>query len=159
MDAEPALYDEVEQALKEVEALERTVESKSRTVESITGGGHSGSYYSGRGRTKDVTQSRRRRSEQRLLADYRVQLRKKQGEAKRLQQQLEEPRQIIHGHWGQKIIMLQTTKDLSRRLDKMELGDQLSWRGRRLRQDNSGEEWVVLSIQKVESEVDEGTGG
>lgn len=148
---DPEMLEEVDRLFDEAEALERTVESKERSVASMTSGGRRGSYYSGRGPVKDTSGSRRRQSQGKLLADYKVKLRKKQGEAKRLQREYDEPKQIIHGHWGDKIISLRTTKDLSRVLDKMETGDRLTWRGRRLRSDSSSEEWVVLSIKIVEA--------
>ena len=45
------------------------------------------------------------------LADYKQELRKKQGDYKRKERELEEPKQIIHGNYNGMIITLTTTRD------------------------------------------------
>ena len=87
----------------------------------------------------------------RLLADYEQQLRKKRGEMKKLEREMKEPKQIIHGHWGAKLITLETVRDVSGVLDRMDLGDTLTWKGRRVREDANSQHWVVNSVSRVDA--------
>lgn len=70
------------------------------------------------------------------------------GEYKRLERELKRPKQIIHGHWGNKVITLRTTRDVSRALNRIDAGDYLTWTGRRLRYDSTSVEWVVTSVKR-----------
>ena len=70
---------------------------------------------------------------------------------KRLERQLKEPRQVILGHWNDKIITLRTTQDVSRALNRIDTGAYLSWQGRRVREDRDSQEWVVTSIRAVDA--------
>lgn len=144
---DPGADDELERLREEVEALERTVGQSDRKMASLTGSSGSGGGYRGR-YSPDTSDSRQRRAESEIQADYKTKLRQKQGELKRLERDLTEPRQIINGSWDGKIIMLQTTRDASRALDKVDVGDVVTWDGRRMSQDDNSEEWVVTSVSK-----------
>ena len=74
----------------------------------------------------------------------------KRGEVKRLERQLAEPKQLIIGNWEGRVITLQTTRDVSRKLDRIEIGDYVTWHGRVAHQDAESAEWVVASIEKVD---------
>ncbi len=144
---DPGAGDELESLRDEIESLQRTVDNSQQRVASQQGntGGYRSSSYT------DPGPAREARAEAELLAQYRAQLRQKQGELKRLERESQEPSQIINGNWDGKLITLRTTKDLSRALDRIESGDLLTWEGRRVSEDSVSQEWVVTSVRKVEA--------
>ncbi len=149
VEPDPAAYEELEQLRNDVEHLERQVERQKRSVSSSMGvsgggGGYSRSYRSNR-------TSRQGRAQGELLADYQNQYRQKKGDMKRLERQLDEPRQVILGNWEGKVVTLRTTRDESRALDRIDIGGYLSWKGRRVREDRDSQEWVVTSIRAVDA--------
>ena len=143
--ADPAGYKELERLERDVDALERTVDQMKRSSSSMSGssGGYSRGY-------KNTSSSRRRAAQGELAADYKNKLGKKRGEMKRLERELNEPKQIIYGHWESQIISLETTKDLSRALDRIDLGDYLTLSGRRHSQDANSQDWIVTWIDAVD---------
>jgi hypothetical protein len=145
VEPDPAGFEELERLERDVDALERTVERMERNVSSMAGssGGYSRGY-------KNTSSSRRRAAQGELAADYNNKLRKKKGELKRLERELNEPKQILHGHWESQIISLKTTKDQSRALDRIDRGAHLTWSGRRLRADDDSAEWIVTRIEAVD---------
>lgn len=145
IEADGASEQEIQRLEREVESLQRTVDQMERQTASMSG------RSSGYRRYKDPSQQRRRAAQGELLADYRTKHRQKQGELKRLQREIEEPKQIIYGHWQSKLYTLETTRDLSRSLDRIARGGTLTWDGRRLRADGASSEWVVTRIEAVES--------
>ena len=48
---------------------------------------------------------------------------------------------------GNRIITLETTRDMSRSLERTSLGDYVTWEGRRVSADSSSQEWVVTSVR------------
>ncbi len=146
VDPDPDAYKELDRMKRDVEALERQVERQKRSVSSASGssGGYSRSYRSHR-------TNRHGRAHGELLADYQTQYRQKKGDLKRLERQLNEPRQLILGNWNGKVISLETTKDVSRVLNRIDTGGYLSWEGRRIREDIDSQEWVVTSIRAVDA--------
>jgi hypothetical protein len=143
--ADPAGYEELERLERDVDALERTVEQMVRSSSSMSGssGGYSRGY-------KNTSSSRRRAAQGELAADYKTKLGKKKGEMKRLERELNEPKQVVHGHWESQIITLETTRDQSRALDRIERGDYLTWSGRRHSEDANSQEWIVTRIAAVD---------
>jgi hypothetical protein len=137
--------DEVERLDRDIESLQRTVDQMERQTTSMSGRS-SGGYR----RYKSTTQQRKRAAQGELLADYRSQLRQKQGELKRLERELTEPKQLVYGHWQGTLYTLETTRDLSRTLDRISRGDTLTWDGRRLRADASSAEWIVTRLEAVQ---------
>jgi hypothetical protein len=81
---------------------------------------------------------------------YQTQYKKKKGEVARLERELNQPKQIIHGSWEGKIISLQATKDLTGKLNKIDVGGYLTWEGRRIREDEVSQDWVVWNIDRVD---------
>jgi hypothetical protein len=146
VEADPAGQDELERLLRDVESLERTVDQMERKTASMAGAG-GGGYHR---RYKSTSSGRRRSAQGQLMADYKSKLRAKQGEAKRLERELNAAKQVIHGHWKAQIITLETTRDMSRTLDRMEQGGYLTWDGRRLRADKASQEWIVTRIETVD---------
>ena len=146
IEADPAGYKELERLQRDVDALERTVQQMERSSSSMSGssGGYSRGY-------KNTSSSRRRAAQGELAADYMNKLRSKKGEMKRLERELKEPKQVIHGHWESQIITLETTRDQSRALDRIERGDYLTWSGRRHSEDANSQEWIVTRIAAVDS--------
>ncbi len=144
VEPDPDAYKELAQMQKDVEYLERQVERQKRSVSSSSGS----SGYSSRSYRSNRT-NRQGRAQGELLADYQNQYRQKKGDMKRLERQLDEPRQVILGNWNDKIIILRTTKDVSRTLNRIDTGAYLSWEGRRVREDRNSQEWVVTSIRAV----------
>ena len=69
---------------------------------------------------------------------------------KKLERQLNEPRQLILGNGSGKVITLRTTVDLSRTLDRIDTGSYLTWDGRRVREDEDSQEWVAIRIEPVD---------
>ena len=146
---DPGDYEKLNDLEEERNALERTVNQMRKKVASMSGrSGGSSSGYRGGGGSKDVSGSRQRAAQGQLLADWQSKYRKKMGEYKRLERELKRPKQIIHGHWGNKVITLRTTKDVSNALNRIDAGDYLTWTGRRLRFDSTSEEWVVTSVRR-----------
>ena len=147
VEPDPDAYKELAQMKKDVEFLERQVERQKRSVSSSSGssGGYSSRSY------RSHRTNRRGRAQGELLADYQNQYRQKRGDMKRLERQLKEPRQVILGHWNDKIITLRTTQDVSRALNRIDTGAYLSWQGRRVREDRDSQEWVVTSIRAVDA--------
>ena len=146
VDPDPDAYEELDRLKRDVDALERQVERQKASVSSSMGssGGYSRSYRSNRS-------SRQGRARGELLADYQKRYRQKKGELKRLERQLNEPRQLILGNWDGKVISLTTTTDVSRVLNRIDTGGYLSWEGRRIREDIDSQEWVVTSIRVVDA--------
>ncbi len=136
-------YRELDRMRRDVEALERQVESQKRAASSSMGSSSYGSYRSNR-------VNRRARGQSDLLADYQRQMKQKRGEMKKMERELKEPRQLILGNGGGKVITLRTTVDLSRTLNRIDTGGYLTWDGRRVREDESSQEWVVMRIQPVD---------
>ena len=145
VEADPAGYEELERLQRDVDALDRTVDQMERRSSSMTGssGGYSRGY-------KNTSSSRRRANAGKLAADYKTKLRTKKGEMKRLERELNEPKQVIHGHWESQIITLETTRDQSRALDRIDRGAYLTWSGRRFSADANSQEWVVTRIEAVD---------
>ncbi len=146
LEPNPDAYDDVDRLQKEVDALKRTVDSQVRAASSSMGRSTSGSYRSGR--SNHISREGRAKSE--MVGKYKSQLRAKEGELKKLQRDLETPRQIIIGNWGGKIITLETTRDSSRTLDRIMTGEYLTWSGRRVHEDQDSQDWVVNSVRKVD---------
>ncbi len=148
IEPDPDAYNELEQLKRDADRLEQQVDRQKRAVSSSAGssggGGYSRSYRSSR-------VSRQGRASGELLADYQNQYRRKRGEVKRLERQLKEPRQVILGHWDGRVITLRTTQDVSRILNRIDTGDYLTWDGRRVRQDQDSQEWVVTQIRAVDA--------
>ena len=144
VEPDPGAYKELDQLRNDVEYMERQVERQKRSVSSSSGS----SGYSSRSYRSNRT-SRQGRAQGELLADYQDQYRHKRGEMKRLERELNEPRQVIIGNWNNKIITLRTTQDVSRTLNRIDTGGYLSWEGRRVREDRDSQEWVVTSIRAV----------
>ena len=145
VEADPAGYEELERLQRDVDALDRTVDQMERRSSSMTGssGGYSRGY-------KNTSSSRRRTNAGKLAADYKTKLRTKKGEMKRLERELNEPKQVVHGHWESQIITLETTRDQSRALDRIDRGAYLTWSGRRLSEDANSQEWIVTRIEAVD---------
>jgi hypothetical protein len=142
---DPADYARLKELQDEVDALERTVDQVRNRVASVAGrsGGYRGSGY-------DSGVDRERGAQGQLLADYQEKLRTKQGEVKRLEREIDRPKQVIHGHWGNRLIILRTTADLTGVLSRLDVGSYLTWTGRRHQFDDTSEEWVVMQVEKYE---------
>ncbi|MCP3902932.1 MAG: hypothetical protein GY715_04785 [Planctomycetes bacterium] len=59
------------------------------------------------------------------------------------------PRQIIMGHDGNTIISLETKTDLERSLEDVQIGDLVTWAGRRVSADDDSESWLIDSVHKA----------
>lgn len=144
LETDPEAYRELDRLRRDVAALERQVQSQQKAASSsMSTGGSYGSYRSNR-------VNRRARGQSNLLADYQRQLKQKRGEMKRMERELKEPRQLILGNGGGKVITLRTTVDLSRTLDRIDTGAYLTWDGRRVREDEDSQEWVAIRIEPVD---------
>ncbi len=145
-DPDPSAYPDLERLRNEVESLERTVDQSERRASSSRGSSGGGGY-----RSYGSEVSRKARSEGEMSATYKGQLRVTQGELKRIERELAEPRQFSFGNWEGQIITLQTTWDLSRALDRIESQGYLTWEGRRVSEDENSQEWVVSSVQRTDA--------
>ena len=139
--------------MDEVEAMEKTVDQMRNKLSSLTGrgggGGYGGGSYRG-GSSRNVGNSRRRAAQATLLAEWQKKFREKKGEALHLRREIERPKQIIHGNWGNRVITLRTTKDMSAVLSRTDTGSYITWSGRRLSSDATSEEWVVISVSRYD---------
>jgi hypothetical protein len=147
IEPDPALHDEIERLRREADGIENTVESARRRVTSAASRSTSASYRS-YGSSRTIHRDRSAYGEQ--LAHYKRELGKKRGEIKKLERELDQPKQLIIGSWEGKVITLRTTRDVSRKLDRIEVGDYVTWSGRVMQQDEESAEWVVPSIDKVD---------
>ncbi|MCZ6834978.1 MAG: hypothetical protein O7G85_04320 [Planctomycetota bacterium] len=134
----------------EVAAIKKTVVNLELKVTSMSGrtSGSGGSYRGGSSRSN--SNSRRRAAQAELLSEWRKRFREKNGEMLHMKRDIENPKQIIHGNWGNRVITLRTTADMSNVLSRVDNGQYLTWRGRRLRSDATSEEWVVSSISRYD---------
>lgn len=139
VEVNPDAQEELKRLTREAEALQRTVDQMERSVTAST----TTSSYRGR-RTHTA-----RRDEGALLGDYKRKSSKKWGEVKRLEKEIAEPKQLIIGHWENKVITLRTTRDVSNELNKLDRGGKLTWEGRRVREDSDSQEWVVSRVWAV----------
>ena len=140
IEPDPDAKEELKRLQKEADAFQRTVDQMERSVVA------SASNRSYRGRRAGPSQ---RRDKGELLGDYKRKLGQKRGEVRRLERSINEPKQLIIGHWEGKIITLHASKDLTPTLNKLDPGDQLSWEGRRVREDKDSQEWVITRIEAV----------
>ena len=139
VEVDPAAQDDLDRLRREAEGFQRKVDGMERNLAQRSG---TSSY---RGTRTDSS----RRDEGVLLADYRRKAGKKWGEVKRLEREMNEPKQFIMGHWEGTIITLQTSRNVTQELNKIDRGDKLTWEGRRVREDRDSQEWVVTRIQRV----------
>jgi len=60
------------------------------------------------------------------------------------------PRQILVGHNGETIFTLETKHNLTADIDKISIGDTVTWGGQRVSADHNAEVWEIEMIKKVE---------
>ncbi len=144
--------EEIRQLRRDIDSHERNVRSQNERLKSMAGQGRRGSsYYSGRGGTKGLSDYDRRSAQAEVVRSYRRELGEKKRELNELEKQLTETKQVIHGHRGDTIITLYTTRDLSRQLGRADIGGYLKWTGRRSSASAGSEEWVVSSVQVTDA--------
>jgi hypothetical protein len=134
----------VEAMLAEADKLKETAEQIERSLATSSGS-------RGGNNSRDLTEDRRRRAQSRLMADYKSRARAKRGEALRLKRRLEEPRQRVMGTDGMYTIELRTDRDLSCVLDRVAIGELISWEGRRIELTEVSQLWEITAVEIVDS--------
>lgn len=138
-------YDQIDKLTREADALDKTIHNLERELANRRDSG--GSARRGNWNRYDGSN---KLSKQNLLKRYKAEQRRKRQEAERLRKQIEEPKQIITGHWDERLIILTTTRDLSGGLAEIDPGDGVTWRGRRILATSDREEWIVTSITRLD---------
>lgn len=104
--------------------------------------------------TRGATRNEARRRWQQLGEDI-VQLRAEadrlRGNAKRLERDAAEPRQLIRGWNGRQSIVLQTDSDFSRALSDIVRGSFVAWEGSIMEQDSSTQIWNITRVYEVDA--------
>ena len=91
---------------------------------------------------------RRQRSELRSQAvQYRVEARRKRGEATRLEQNARQTRQILWGWDGRQTVVLQAERDIAGALGGLDAGRFVTWCGRLTGMDAQSQVWAVTSVR------------
>lgn len=139
----------IEKLQRDIDSLQQTVDQEAEKLARINSQNSSG--YSGGGRSESAERNRRAAAQQSLVSRYRNQLAAKRRELDRLERAAAEQKQIIHGHDGDLILLLDTESDLSQVLDTVSLGDTITWTGRRMSATDGSETWTVRSVTRVEA--------
>ena len=140
--------EKIERLQREIDSLDDTVNGERDKLAQISGRYSGGGNYGGRSQSSE--RNRRLAAQQRLISNYASQLNVKRRELDKLNRAAEQEKQIIHGHDGDVVLLLTTTTDLGRELSLVNLGDSISWRGRRLEATPESETWNVSSISVIE---------
>jgi len=91
---------------------------------------------------------RRQRSELRSQAvQYRVEARRKRGEATRLEHNARQTRQILWGWDGRQTVVLQAERDIAGTLGELDAGRFVTWYGRLTGMDAQSQAWAVTSVR------------
>jgi hypothetical protein len=93
---------------------------------------------------------RRERSELRNQAvQYRVEARRKRGEATRLEQNASQTRQILWGWDGRQTVVLHAERDVAGALGGLAAGGFVTWSGRLTGMDAQSQAWAVTSVRRA----------
>jgi hypothetical protein len=122
-------------------SLERTIENERQNMRDL--------QMVNRGGQRDA-RSHRQRSQRSLINRYTGELSRTNSQIKDLARAMNELTQIIHGHEGDTIITLQTTKDLNSMLSNISTGDYVTWTGRRIDMSSGHESWEASSVRLLE---------
>ncbi len=145
-DGQPMDADAADDLQDDIDALQMTVNHHLNQAEGAHGYYDRGSYYGG-----GVSGRARRITSQREIADrYATQLAIKKQQLDKMKHAAGRITQIIHGHHGETIITLNTMSDMSSELAQIEIGDVITWRGKRAQASATSEDWYAESIQKIE---------
>ncbi len=140
---------EIQQLQQQVSSLQSTLTQQENQV-SIASGREIETGTTG----QDVSTNRgtvdRQIASQRQIADrYATQLSIKKQQLDRLQAAGSQPRQIVHGHDGTTIFTLQSKFDLASALQKINVGDQVTWTGSRQSASQGSETWLIDTITVI----------
>jgi hypothetical protein len=141
--------DEIHQLTIEVNALQNTVNSASDDLDRTVGTGvqtveNVGGEVSNR---SDIDRQTAGQREQ--VGRYATQLGIKKEQLDRLQAAANQPKQILHGHNGQLLIMLQSKFNISGQLEHIASGDTVTWTGTLLGGDEHMQTWLVDIVKGV----------
>ena len=145
-EGEPMNPDAADDLQDDIDALQRTVDQHLDRAEGSHDYYDGGSYY-GRGRHGA---DRRIVSQRHIANRYATQLANKKQQLEKMQHAANMITQIIHGHDGETIITLKTMSDMSSELAQIEIGDVITWRGKRAKASETSEDWYAESIKKIE---------
>ncbi len=152
VEPEEADSGKIAQLERDIESMEDNARNQSERLKSMRGmNRQGGSYRRGRGGYKSPGTYDQRSGQAKLIASYRKELGEKKRELRELEEQATETKQVVHGHRGDTIITLYTTRDLSGPLGRVDIGEHLKWTGRKSAADSESEEWVVTSITATEA--------
>ena len=130
----------------DIDALQRTVNVHLDQAEGAHGYYHGGSYYGG----GHSGAERRIISQRDIAGRYASQLAIKKQRLDTMQHAANKTTQVIHGHDGETIITLWTLSDMSSKLADIEIGDVITWTGKRMDASEKSESWHVETIDKIE---------
>jgi len=145
-EGQPMDSDAADDIQDDIDALQRTVNYHVDQAEGSHGYYDGGSYYGGGHAGRE-----RRIVSQRAIANrYATQLAIKKQQLDKMQHAADMITQIIHGHDGETIITLKTMSDMSSELAEIEIGDVITWTGKREQASATSEDWYAESIEKIE---------
>ncbi len=146
VEGQPMDADAADDLQADIDALQRTVNYHLNQAEGAHGYYDRGSYYGG-----GVSGRERRITSQREIANrYATQLANKKQQLDEMKHAASRVTQIIHGHDGETVITLKTMSDMSSELAQVEIGDVITWRGKRAEASATSEDWYAESIEKIE---------
>lgn len=146
VEGQPMDADAADDLQADIDALQRTVNHHLNQAEGAHGYYDRGSYYGG-----GVSGRERRITSQREIANrYATQLAIKKQQLDKMKHASSMITQIIHGHDGETVITLKTMSDMSSELAQIEIGDVITWTGKRAEASATSEDWYAESIEKIE---------
>lgn len=154
-DNQPADPDQIANLQQEADSLQSTSDYHQDQQAQVAGDMYNTSaYYSDDSYGYRHTNAGRERAEmaQNQMANrYATEASNKRMKIKELQDAANEPRQLIHGHDGDIVFTLRTMHDLSGSMSVVNIGDTVTWEGRRVSADDTSETWEITAIRKVDT--------
>lgn len=142
--------EEIHQLQVEINSLQNTVNSQTDNLDHTVGQSvqtveNVGGEVSNR---SDIDRQIAGQREQ--VERYATQLSIKTNELNQLQQAANQPKQILHGHNGQMLIMLQSKFNISGQLSSIAPGDTVTWAGTMVKGDEQMQIWLVDIVKEAQ---------
>jgi predicted RNase H-like nuclease (RuvC/YqgF family) len=142
--------DEINQLQVEVNSLQNTVNSQTDNLDRTVGTSVQTQENVG-GEVSNRSDIDRQIAGQREQVErYATQLANKKEELDRLQRAANQPKQILHGHNGQTLIMLQSKFNISGQLTNIAPGDTVTWAGTMIKGDENMQIWLVDIVKEAQ---------
>ncbi|MHC5023346.1 MAG: hypothetical protein ACYTGG_05475 [Planctomycetota bacterium] len=140
--------EEIDQLQDDVEDMQDTVDYHMDQAEREGGRTFHSTPYRGSNRGSI---DRKMISQRNMANRYATEVVNKKQRIRKLQAASNKATQVINGHDGDTIITLRSTVDISSSLTNINIGDSVTWRGRRVSATETSETWQIESIRKIEA--------